>query len=37
MDQDRKAEALEAVMRAIDCGGPLQPQFEITLEEIRNR
>lgn len=37
MDQGRKAEALDAVMRAIDCGGPLTPHFEITLEEIRNR
>jgi hypothetical protein len=37
MDQGRKSEALEAVMRAIQLGGSLKAHFETTLEEIRKR
>ncbi len=37
VDQGKKTEALDAVMRAIQCGGPLKAHFESTLEEIRNR
>jgi hypothetical protein len=37
MDQGKKTEALDAVMRAIQCGGPLKMHFERTLEEIRDR
>ncbi|MBC2711486.1 MAG: PA2778 family cysteine peptidase [Desulfosarcina sp.] len=37
MDQGRKTEALDAVMRAIERGGPLKAHFESTLEEIRNQ
>ncbi|BBO72324.1 hypothetical protein DSCA_62540 [Desulfosarcina alkanivorans] len=37
MDQGRKAEALDAAMRAVQCGGPLKAHFESTLEAIRNR
>ncbi len=35
IDQGRKSEALDAVMRAIQLGGPLKAHFENTLEEIR--
>ena len=35
MDQGRKSEALDAVMRAIQLGGPLKAHFESTFEEIR--
>jgi hypothetical protein len=37
MDQGRKAEALEAVKKAIECGGPLKARFEDTLREIRRQ
>jgi Tetratricopeptide repeat len=35
MDQGRKAEALDAAKKAIECGGPLKARFEDTLREIR--
>jgi tetratricopeptide (TPR) repeat protein len=35
MDQGRKSEALDAVVRAIQIGGPLKAHFENTFEEIR--
>jgi hypothetical protein len=34
MDQGKKTEALDAVMKAIERGGPLKARFESTLEEI---
>lgn len=37
MDQGRKTEALDAVMSAIERGGPLKTLFERTLEEIRKQ
>lgn len=37
MDQGRKAEALDAVKKAIERGGPLKAQFEDTLREIRRQ
>ena len=37
MDQGRKSEALDAVRKAIQLGGPLKTYFENTFEEIRNR
>jgi len=36
LEQGRRGEALDAVMYAIECGGPLKSHFEKTLEEIRN-
>jgi Flp pilus assembly protein TadD len=37
MDQGRKADALEAVEKAIERGGPLKARFEDTLREIRRQ
>lgn len=37
MAQGRKADALEAVRRAIQLGGPLKAHFESTLAEIHNQ
>lgn len=37
LDQGRREDALLAVKRAIQFGGPLKAHFEQTLEEIRNR
>ena len=36
MDQGRRTEALDAVLQAIQRGGPLKAHFERTLDEIRN-
>ncbi|WP_155321420.1 PA2778 family cysteine peptidase [Desulfosarcina ovata] len=37
MDQGRADDALEAIRHAIQLGGPLTPQFEETLREIRRQ
>lgn len=37
IDQGRKTEALDAVNRAVERGGPLKAHFENTLDEIRNQ
>jgi hypothetical protein len=37
MEQGRKCEALDAALRAVELGGPLEEHFKSTLEEIRNK